>query len=161
MKPPRVPERVVQRQIVALLRSLGGLVWVLGTTRRRGDYQGTMQTPGLPDLIAAIKGRMLMVECKAKGGRLTDDQLVFRAFCLDCGVAHVVGGVDEVLAWLQQQGIVKPDAVPWYRQDGATAESPILAARRRPGAAQIQDASITPSGASVSLRGRQRPAKGM
>jgi hypothetical protein len=49
MKSPRIPEKVIQQQIVTLLRSIGAQVWVLGTRRKRGDYQGTMQTPGLPD----------------------------------------------------------------------------------------------------------------
>jgi hypothetical protein len=26
----------------------------MGTTRRRGDYPGTMQTPGIPDLMAFL-----------------------------------------------------------------------------------------------------------
>lgn len=150
----RVPERVVQQQIVHLLRSLGAQVWVLGTTRRRGDYHGTMMSPGLPDLIAAVHGRMLMVECKAIGGKLSHAQVAFQVACQDCGVHHVVGGVDEVLAWLQQQGIVKPDAVPWYRQDGATAKSPRLAAQRRPGATQGGGAGKPLSETSALLRSR-------
>lgn len=115
IRPPRVPERVVQQQIVHLLRSLGAQVWVLGTTRRRGDYHGTMQTPGLPDLIASVKGRMLMVECKAKGKGLRLEQRVFQQACRDCGVAHVVGGLDDVIAWLMAEGLLKTDAVAHYR----------------------------------------------
>ena len=111
----RVPERVVQQQIVHLLRSLGAQVWVLGTTRRRGDYHGTMQTPGLPDLIASVKGHMLMVECKAAGGRLRPEQRVFQQACQDCGVAHVVGGVDEVVAWLVGEGLLAASSLPSYR----------------------------------------------
>jgi hypothetical protein len=51
---PRVSERAEQSHIVQLLRTVGGQVYVLGTTRRRGDYAGTMQTPGLPDLLAFL-----------------------------------------------------------------------------------------------------------
>ena len=126
----RIPERVVQRQIVHLLRSVGAQVWVLGTTRRRGDYHGTMQTPGLPDLIASVKGHMLMVECKAAGGRLRPEQRVFQQACQDCGVAHVVGGVDEVVAWLVGEGILRADALPHYRvaakppREGVSAPRP-------------------------------------
>ena len=111
----RTPERAVQAQCAALLRSLGGQVWTLGTTRRRGDYPGTMQTPGLPDVIASLKGRMLMLECKAEGGRLSDAQRVFAAACADCGVHHVVGGVEEVYRWLVAEGLVRPDRVPHGR----------------------------------------------
>jgi hypothetical protein len=107
---------VVQRQCVALLRSLGGLVWTLGTSRRAGDYHGTMQTPGLPDAVVAIKGRMLMCEFKAVGGTLSPEQGVFRAACADCGVHHITGGVEEVYQWLCEQGLVLPDNVPHGRR---------------------------------------------
>ena len=92
-----IPERVVQRQIVHLLQAIGAQVWVLGTTRRRGDYHGTMQTPGLPDLIASVKGHMLMVECKAKGKGLRLEQRVFQQACRDCGVAHVVVEIEVLV----------------------------------------------------------------
>ena len=116
---PRVPEKVVQRQCVHLLRSLGGLVWVLGTSRPRTDqHRGTCQTPGLPDVIAAVKGRMVMLECKAAGGRLRPEQAVFRQACQDCGVHHIVGGVEDVYRWLVQEGLVKPDHVPHGRRNG-------------------------------------------
>lgn len=43
----RIPEKVVQTQIVALLRTLGADVYVLGTTRPRGDrHHGTYQSQG-------------------------------------------------------------------------------------------------------------------
>lgn len=125
----RVPERVVQQQIVHLLRSLGAQVWVLGTTRRRGDYHGTMMSPGLPDLIASVRGHMLMVECKAAGGRLRPEQRVFQQACQDCGVAHVVGGVDEVVAWLVAQGILRADAVAHYRRPAESANAPAQRSR--------------------------------
>jgi hypothetical protein len=145
---------------VHLLRSLGGLVWTIGTTRRAGDYQGTMMAAGLPDVIAAVRGRMLMLECKAKGGRPSEAQRVFQAACADCGVHHVVGGVDELLRWLVAEGLVKADAVPHYRMPGAgTAESPILAAQRRAGATQgagpRSHYTETPSGA---LSGQHKEA---
>ena len=68
----RQPEGHAQRAIVQLLSHVGCLVWTLGTTRRRGDYHGTCQSPGLPDLIAHLPngGGVLFVEVKAKGGRL-------------------------------------------------------------------------------------------
>ena len=97
------PERAEQRAIVQLLTHLGAKVWQLGTTRRHGDYQGTMQTPGLADLQAflptrgAFTGpwRLLVIEVKAPGGRLRPEQAVYRACCVGAGVAHVVGGVDR------------------------------------------------------------------
>lgn len=156
MKPPRIPERIVQRQIVALLRSLGGLVWVLGTSRPRTDsHHGTCQTPGIGDVYAIFPRarRSLWVEVKAAGGKLRPAQVEFQSACLHVGQPHIVGGVDEVLGWLQQQGIVKPESVPWYRQDGAAAKSPILAAPRRAGAAQDSDARL------LSSDDENRPAR--
>lgn len=43
-----------QRHVELLLASVGGRVYRVGTRRRRGDYQGTMQTPGLADLRAFL-----------------------------------------------------------------------------------------------------------
>lgn len=54
MKRLRLPEKAVQQQIVHLLRSLGAHVYEIGTRRRRQDYPGTMQSPGIPDLVAFL-----------------------------------------------------------------------------------------------------------
>jgi len=43
-KRPRIPEKVIQSQIVVLLRTCGAAVYVLGGARPRGDYPGTRQT---------------------------------------------------------------------------------------------------------------------
>lgn len=104
----RLPEKAVQRQIVGLLRLLGWQVWVLGTVRRRGDHPGTMQTPGAPDLLClgpVTHPGLLCVEVKAKGGRLRPDQQRFRDACQAAGVPHVVGGLDDVVRWLEAHGI--------------------------------------------------------
>ena len=99
--PDRVPERTVQADIVKLLTLIGFEVWTLGTTRRRGDHPGTMQSAGLPDLSAGGRGRCLMVEVKARGGQLRPAQVRFQAMCQAAGVDHVAGGLDDVVAWLQ------------------------------------------------------------
>jgi len=165
MKAPRLPERVVQRQCVALLRSLGGLVWVLGTARPRTDgHQGTCQTPGLPDVVFALKGRMGMLECKAAGGRLRPEQETFRQACQDCGVHHVTGGVDELVAWLVAEGLVKADAVPHYRLPGAgSAKSPRLAVQQPRRATQpLRRGAIDPEPPSGAARRSvsQSPGRG-
>lgn len=108
----RQPERAIQSRIVALLRSVGCAVWVLGTTRRRGDYQGTMQTPGLPDVLAFLPRSqgVLFVEAKAPGGRLRPAQADFRACCLPLvtdRVYHVTGGLEAVVAKLATLGILR------------------------------------------------------
>ena len=147
----RVPERVVQQQIVHLLRSLGAQVWVLGTTRRRGDYHGTMQTPGICDVVAFVpRAGLLMVECKAKGGRLRPEQSHFRACCREHGVAHVVGGVDEVVAWLVGQGILRADAVAHYRGSPESANEAAQCSRT---ATQEDYPTNGPSKNSRAVRG--------
>ncbi len=136
-RPARVPEKAVQAHIVQLLRSIGGQVYVMGTTRRRGDFAGTMQTPGIPDLMAflpardcphpapAARGRVfLFVEVKARGGRLRPEQLAFAEGCVAAGVPHVVGDLDAVIAWLVEHGYVKADSVPHYRQPVAPEARP-------------------------------------
>lgn len=126
---PRVSERVEQEQIKTLIRSVGGKVWSLGTTRRGGDYQGTMQTPGFPDLCAFVpvptvnaagqslgrQPQLLFVEVKARGGRLRPEQALFRDECGFAKVEHVVGGLDAVLAWMLVRGVVTESSVPHYR----------------------------------------------
>jgi hypothetical protein len=115
----RVPERVEQAHIVRLVRTLGGTVYVLGTTRRRGDHPGTMQTPGLADLLAFLpvrphmRERQLWIECKARDGRLSPAQVEFRERCLAAGVAHVVGALDDVIAWLTAEGYLRRGQVPF------------------------------------------------
>ena len=110
----RIPEKVVQQQIVQALTSVGGRVWVLGTRRPRGDYQGTRQTPGLPDLIAFLppqkwlRRTLLFVEVKAAKGRLRPEQRHFQELCAFADVEHIVGGLDAVLAWLAREGYIQP-----------------------------------------------------
>lgn len=109
MRKARLPEKIVQAQIVGLLRSLGAHVYILGTRRPAGDYPGTRQTPGLPDLLAFLRGRLVCIEVKAAGGTLRTGQLLFQEDCRAAGVAHVCGGMDEVLGWLVAQGLVRAD----------------------------------------------------
>ena len=121
----RQPEAAEQHAIVQLLCTVGCQVWTLGTHRRRGDYHGTMQSPGLPDLLAFLPraGGLLCIEVKAKGGRLRPEQETFRNACLACEapwqVHHVVGGLDAVIAYLIALGLLKPEQVAAYRLPGA------------------------------------------
>lgn len=114
-----VSEKVEQQHIVQLLRSLGATVYVLGTRRRKGDYQGTMQTPGIGDLYVVLPARPtprpLWVEVKAKGGAVRSAQLEFAAHCEAMGHAYVRGGLDAVIAWLIAQGYLSSAQVPHYR----------------------------------------------
>lgn len=111
---PRIPEKHVQRQIVCLLERIGAKVYVLGTTRPRGDYPGTMQTPGVPDLYVFLpetpqqwRGLAVWIEVKAKGGRLRPAQADFRDRCQVALTPHLVGGLDEVVHYLTAGGWLK------------------------------------------------------
>ena len=123
----RQPERAEQAHIVGLLRTLGAQVWTLGTTRRRGDYQGTMQAPGLPDLLAFVPmpeghDELVAIEVKAMGGRLRREQVRFRECCHRAHVSYVVGDLDEVIAWLIERHLLSPDRVAAYRVPADTRD---------------------------------------
>jgi hypothetical protein len=124
-KAPRVPEKVVQQQIVRELRTVGAAVYVLGRPPRKDTARmGTGQTPGIPDLYVLLPASPslsvfdvpvkpahgLWVEVKAKGGRLRPQQAEFATLCGGAGVPHLVGGLDVVLAYLQEHGYIKEAA---------------------------------------------------
>lgn len=122
---PRVSERVEQAHIVRLLRTVGGTVYVIGTTRKRGDHPGTMQTPGLADLLVFLPDRShprvgalraLWIEVKATDGRLSPVQKEFRACCQLAELDYVSGPLDAVIAWLVSEGYLKDSQIPYYRQ---------------------------------------------
>ena len=50
---------------------------------------------------------VLWIEVKAAGGRLRPEQQRFRELHYETNVAHVVGALDDVLAWLVSHGYVK------------------------------------------------------
>lgn len=126
---PRVPEKVVQQQGVNLLRSVGGFAYVLGTRRRRGDFHGTMQTPGIPDVYFFLPMPRLAIgqpcagwwEAKAEGGTLRPAQREFKAQCLGASVTHVAGGLDALLAFLVEGGWLKAENLPHYRGPSAVS----------------------------------------
>lgn len=80
-------ESEIQRQGVALLRKLGGRVWV--TSQRRASSV----TKGVPDVMAFFPGKRLFFfwEAKASKGILSDDQLKFATTCWESGVEYVQG----------------------------------------------------------------------
>ena len=118
-------EKDIQADIVTLLETVGAAVYTIGTTRKKGDHQGTMQTPGIPDLVAFVpvpawaggiagvsyKRKtpwvQLWIEVKRPGGVLSDAQRVFRMHAREAGCEHVTGGVDEVVDWLKARVVVK------------------------------------------------------
>lgn len=114
-------EAAQQTMIRRLVATLGGTCYTLGVRRRRTDYHGTMQTPGLPDLIAflPVRGgpgwRLVMIECKAKGGRVRADQETFRKLCVLASVPHVIGDFQAFVTWCVLEGFLKADQLAHYR----------------------------------------------
>ena len=106
-------EKEIQADIVALLETVGAAVYKIGTKRKKGDHQGTMQTPGIPDLVAFVtvpcllRPVQLWVEVKRPGGTMSEAQWAFWRNARDAFCEHVTGGVDEVLDWLVERGVVK------------------------------------------------------
>lgn len=123
----RVPEKVIQEQTKALLRTIGAKVYVIGRPPRRdATHKGTGIGVGLPDLYAILPdaprycgagmaAHGLWIECKAAGGRLRPAQREFAERCEAAGIAHIVGGVDDVIAYLLDNGYLLPSSVPHYR----------------------------------------------
>jgi len=122
-------EKVVQRDCIALYVAIGCHysakdetdIYVLGTRRRRGDHQGTMQTPGICDLWVflpacaplakpgAVTPTCVWHEVKAEDGVPSEAQLRFQQKCFNRGIAHVMGGVDALTAFLIQHGFLVGD----------------------------------------------------
>lgn len=131
----RQPERAEQEAVKRLLAALGAKFYVAGVTRKKGDYQGTMQTPGLPDLPLVFLPRfklgdlsdphlmyqLVVVECKSpaaaktKWGGLSPFQREAKAYCLGAGVPYVHGDLDAIIGWLIDHSYLKPSQVPHYR----------------------------------------------
>lgn len=116
---PRL-ERYEQADGVKLLRSLGAAVYVLGTKRRATDYQGTMQTPGVPDVHFFI-GREDVVDFafwevkRSKLGRLSPSQADYAAHCQRAGIAYICGDLTALMRWLVGQGYLRADQLPHDR----------------------------------------------
>ena len=131
----RVPEKAEQAHGVQLVRSIGGTAYVLGGHRRRTDHQGTMQTPGIPDVMFFLPPPpsvftpphtlrlFLFWECKAAGGTLRPEQRLFEQLCQDAKISHLVGPFDALILWLAQNGYVTADSFPHYRQPSASLEA--------------------------------------
>lgn len=126
-RPPNRPplEKVEQAHICAFVRAtLQGKVWVLGTVRRRTDYQGTNQTPGLADLwmvlpaVRDLPSVGVWWETKSKAGQRSAAQVQFGEACQSAGVAYGFGPFDAFMAWAISQGRVLPSRLAHYHQRG-------------------------------------------
>lgn len=123
-------EKDEQLAIRKLMLSLGAKEYVLGTKRRKTDFHGTMQTPGIADLqfflpekrarfdagANRLMRRLVVVEAKReRGGRFSPEQIEYRELCAAAGVDYIGGCVNDVITWLMREGYVKRDNIPHYR----------------------------------------------
>jgi hypothetical protein len=107
----RTPESQVLKQCLQLLRVRGLMVWRSNNVpvydRAAGRYRGFRGLKGVADVLGCLPGgRLLAVECKAPGGRLTDDQRNF----LDSvralgGLAFVARDAAELDEALKAEGV--------------------------------------------------------
>ena len=116
-------EKLEQQRICTLLKSIGAAVYVLGTRRKRGDYQGTMMSSGLPDLLCFLPGspivtapQALWIEVKAARGVRSPAQHLFAEYCASASVPYLCGGLDEVITFLVSKAYVKSSQLAHYRQ---------------------------------------------
>jgi len=102
--------------MVDLLKAVRADVYVLGTRRGKEDsHFGTRQTPGLPDLFVFLPPlpdtpyrQVLWIEVKTPLGKLRAAQRVFRALAEEAnGLRYLVGGIDDLIALLEQGGWLK------------------------------------------------------
>lgn len=107
------PEGVVVKGCLALLDAHGIMAWrnntgsqmipASGTHARRFIRYGAV---GAPDIFAILSGgRLLGIECKAKGGKPTDDQLAFGERMNKSGAEwEVIRDVGELANYLAARG---------------------------------------------------------
>jgi hypothetical protein len=130
--PLQHPERVEQTNICNLARSIGGKVCVLGTTRRKGDHQGTMQSPGLPDLFIFMPSPTLpnshglidratgiWFEVKAPGGKRSAEQIEFGNACMMTETPYGYGTLTDFVHYLVAGGWLKRENVNHEHFDGS------------------------------------------
>ena len=124
-RPPVPLEKHEQAAGVGLLRSLHCTVYVLGTARRAGDWQGTCQTPGICDVQAWLPDArgLLLWEVKSRVGKPSPAQVEFQTLaraCEErgCGIYYCLGPFDNLIAKLITLGLLKPGQVAHYHTEG-------------------------------------------
>ena len=86
-------ERDLQRIVIAWLRHRGYTVIVSAM------HMATSNNVGTPDLLLAVKGRALAIECKMPGCSPTEDQLkMMQAMRLDGWVTIVIQHLEQVVS---------------------------------------------------------------
>lgn len=131
------PEQKEQEDVKKLLHALGAKFWVAGTKRKRTDYQGTMMTPGLPDIPFVFLPRrgaragysqvtlydLVVIEMKSpqahqkRDGGLSVEQAEFKRFCDLAGITYVHGDAKAIVQWLVEQCYLRADQVATHWMD--------------------------------------------
>jgi hypothetical protein len=112
-----VSEKEVEHQCDTLMKSLG---W---TVVRFSQPRNTMQSPGIPDrryyppcnhAAARILGSHVQtlhaafwLECKRPGGKQSAHQRAFQEMCEAADEPYVLGGIPELVQYLNDAGIRK------------------------------------------------------
>ena len=87
---PKITEADVTRSIRQLLKQIGVFHWKV--------HQGLGCVPGVPDVIGVWKGRLLGIEVKRPGGKLSPAQVAFiDRINAEGGLAFVAFSVDDVM----------------------------------------------------------------
>ncbi len=110
MKRPRTPEKDIQKaildwlkwaQIVHVRVQLAGTI---GTRRDGSKFMMANEMTGFPDIMFIYpdgRGRLGVIECKAKGGRLSAAQADWRNKLVTAGVQYILAySLDDVLTHL-------------------------------------------------------------
>jgi VRR-NUC domain len=106
---PTASESSIQKAILAWLRLHGA--WCVrcngGAVKTEGRFIRFTDTVGTPDILACVGGRMVGIECKRKGGKLSPAQ----GECLDAinragGLAFVATSIEDVERALRAEGLL-------------------------------------------------------
>ena len=90
------PESRLQREVVKYLKSVSGLFYFK-------VHGGTMQQPGIPDILVCYRGRFIGFELKAHNKRPTPLQAHTMARIVSCGgMALVVYNISDVQAVVER-----------------------------------------------------------
>lgn len=122
-RPRPLLEKVEQAHIVTLAQSLGAKAYVLGTRRKKGNHQGTMQTPGIPDLYLVLPAierpsrrpaTALWWEVKSETGARSTEQLEFALLIEAAYMPYGFGPLKAFIKWLLDNGRMLPHQVAHY-----------------------------------------------
>lgn len=100
-----VTPRPIEKQVVARVRLLLHSVGV--ETHSTQQTRPSRQARGLPDLwCMSQRTGGFWLEVKRPGGKQSPGQVAFQHGCARANIPYVLGGLDEVVAFLMSRGIL-------------------------------------------------------